>query len=139
VRAGYATWADTTFRHGESSTVPTTASLCCECFILSRASNSTRAEVRDWPVLAQSCRSRACPLLGVNGSWVFETLNRMQSSRRLERERQRNIELVWLIGRLMPDFFRYDKKGGLRKFNGRPHMLVPPRSRRNDLEESPGD
>ena len=28
----------------------------------------------------------------------------MQSSRRLERECQRNIELVWLTGRLMPDF-----------------------------------
>jgi len=27
-----------------------------------------------------------------------------QSSRRLERECQRNIELVWLTGRLMPDF-----------------------------------
>jgi transposase len=31
-------------------------------------------------------------------------LNRVQSSRRLERECQRNIELVWLTGRLMPDF-----------------------------------
>jgi transposase len=29
---------------------------------------------------------------------------RVQSSRRLERECQRNIELVWLTGRLMPDF-----------------------------------
>jgi transposase len=28
----------------------------------------------------------------------------VQSSRRLERECQRNIELVWLTGRLMPDF-----------------------------------
>src|SRR4030081_1605922 len=31
-------------------------------------------------------------------------LNRVQSSRRLERETQRNIELMWLTGRLMPDF-----------------------------------
>ena len=29
---------------------------------------------------------------------------RMQSSRRLEREAQRNIELMWLTGRLAPDF-----------------------------------
>jgi transposase len=28
----------------------------------------------------------------------------VQSSRRLERECHRNIELVWLTGRLMPDF-----------------------------------
>jgi transposase len=35
---------------------------------------------------------------------VYGYLNRVQSSRRLERECQRNIELVWLTGRLMPDF-----------------------------------
>ena len=31
-------------------------------------------------------------------------LNRIPSSRRLEREAQRNVELMWLTGRLMPDF-----------------------------------
>jgi transposase len=31
-------------------------------------------------------------------------LNRIQSSRRLERETQRNVELMWLTGKLMPDF-----------------------------------
>src|SRR3954454_19882267 len=36
--------------------------------------------------------------------YVYGHLNRVQSSRRLERECQRNIELVWLTGRLMPDF-----------------------------------
>jgi transposase len=36
--------------------------------------------------------------------YVYGYLNRMQSSRRPERECQRNIELVWLTGRLMPDF-----------------------------------
>src|SRR5476651_1878355 len=36
--------------------------------------------------------------------YVYGYLNQMQSSRRLERECQRNIELVWLTGRLMPDF-----------------------------------
>ena len=31
-------------------------------------------------------------------------INQIQSSRRLERETQRNVELMWLTGRLMPDF-----------------------------------
>ncbi len=31
-------------------------------------------------------------------------LNRIQSSRRLERESQRNVELMWLAGRLRPGF-----------------------------------
>src|SRR5271167_2835172 len=36
--------------------------------------------------------------------YLYGYLNRIQSSRRLERETQRNIELMWLTGRLMPDF-----------------------------------
>ncbi len=36
--------------------------------------------------------------------YLYGYLNRVQSSRRLERESQRNIELMWLVGRLMPDF-----------------------------------
>ena len=36
--------------------------------------------------------------------YIYGYLNRIQSSRRLEREAQRNLELVWLTGRLMPDF-----------------------------------
>ena len=35
---------------------------------------------------------------------VYGYLNRVQSSRRLEREAQRNVELMWLTGRLAPDF-----------------------------------
>jgi transposase len=35
---------------------------------------------------------------------IYGYLNRIQSSRRLERETQRNVELIWLTGRLMPDF-----------------------------------
>lgn len=36
--------------------------------------------------------------------YLYDYLNRIQSSRRLEREAGRNIELMWLIERLMPDF-----------------------------------
>jgi len=36
--------------------------------------------------------------------YVYGYLNRVQSSRRLEREAQRNVELMWLLGRLAPDF-----------------------------------
>ena len=35
---------------------------------------------------------------------LYGYLNRVQSSRRLEREAGRNIEVMWLTGRLMPDF-----------------------------------
>ena len=36
--------------------------------------------------------------------YVYGYLKRVQSSRRLEVEAQRNIELMWLTGRLAPDF-----------------------------------
>lgn len=36
--------------------------------------------------------------------YLYGYLNRVQSSRRLEREAGRNIELMWLAGRLAPDF-----------------------------------
>src|ERR1700751_5955007 len=36
--------------------------------------------------------------------YIYGYLNRLQSSRRLGREAQRNIELMWLTGRLAPDF-----------------------------------
>jgi transposase len=36
--------------------------------------------------------------------YVYGYLNRVQSSRRLEAEAHRNIELIWLTGRLAPDF-----------------------------------
>jgi transposase len=35
--------------------------------------------------------------------YIYGYLNRVQSSRRLEREAGRNVELMWLTGRLMPD------------------------------------
>ena len=51
--------------------------------------------------------------------FVYGYLNRIQSSRRLEREAGRNIELMWLLGRLAPDFktiadFRKDNGKGIR-------------------------
>ena len=36
--------------------------------------------------------------------YIYGYLNRVPSSRRLEREAQRNLELFWLTGRLAPDF-----------------------------------
>jgi transposase len=36
--------------------------------------------------------------------YIYGYLNRIQSSRRLEREAHRNVELMWLTGRLAPDF-----------------------------------
>jgi transposase len=52
--------------------------------------------------------------------YIYGYLNRIQSSRRLEREAQRNVELVWLTGKLMPDFktiadFRKDNGAAIRR------------------------
>jgi transposase len=52
--------------------------------------------------------------------YIYGYLNRVQSSRRLERECQRNIEVMWLTGRLAPDFktiadFRKDNGPAIRK------------------------
>jgi transposase len=52
--------------------------------------------------------------------YVYGYLNRIQSSRRLEREAHRNVELVWLTGKLMPDFktiadFRRDNGAAIRR------------------------
>jgi transposase len=51
--------------------------------------------------------------------YIYGYLNRIQSSRRLERESGRNVELMWLTGRLSPDFktiadFRRDNGKGIR-------------------------
>jgi transposase len=52
--------------------------------------------------------------------YIYGYLNRIQSSRRLERESQRNLELIWLMERLAPDFktianFRKDNGKAIRK------------------------
>src|SRR6516165_3510243 len=36
--------------------------------------------------------------------YVYGYINQIASSRRLEREALRNVELIWLTGRLAPDF-----------------------------------
>jgi transposase len=51
--------------------------------------------------------------------YLYGYLNQVQSSRRLEREAQRNIELMWLTGKLAPDFktiadFRRDNGAAIR-------------------------
>jgi len=56
--------------------------------------------------------------------YLYGYLNRVQSSRRLEREAQRNTELMWLTGRLAPDFktianFRRDNGPAIRAVCGR--------------------
>ena len=53
--------------------------------------------------------------------YVYGYLNQVQSSRRLEREAQRNVELMWLTGRLAPDFKTI---ADFRKNNGEAIRLV---------------
>lgn len=52
--------------------------------------------------------------------YIYGYLNRLRSSRKLEKECTRNVELIWLTGRLNPDFktiadFRKDNKTGIKK------------------------
>ena len=52
--------------------------------------------------------------------YIYGYLNRVQSSRRLERECQRNVEVMWLTGCVAPDFktiadFRRDNGPAIRK------------------------
>src|SRR5467141_1516366 len=56
--------------------------------------------------------------------YIYGYLNRVQSSRRLEREAGRNIEVMWLTGRLAPDHktiadFRTDNGTAIRKMCAR--------------------
>jgi transposase len=58
-----------------------------------------------------------CDLLKL---YIYGYLNRVQSSRRLEREAGRNVEVMWLTGRLAPDHktiadFRKDNGRAIRK------------------------
>src|SRR5450631_4100903 len=52
--------------------------------------------------------------------YIYGYLNRVQSSRRLEHEAGRNVEVMWLTGRLVPDHktiadFRKDNGAAIRK------------------------
>src|SRR3984893_6930509 len=52
--------------------------------------------------------------------YIYGYLNRVQSSRRLEREAGRNLEVIWLLARLAPDHktiadFRKDNGPGIKK------------------------
>src|SRR5229473_32468 len=56
--------------------------------------------------------------------YIYGYLNRVQSSRRLEREAGRNVEVMWLTGRLVPDHktiadFRKDNGRAIRQVCGR--------------------
>ncbi len=60
--------------------------------------------------------------------YLYGYLNRIASSRRLERECQRNVELMWMTGRLAPDFktiadFRRDNSAAIRNVCRRFVML----------------
>ena len=64
--------------------------------------------------------------------YIYGYLNQVQSSRGLERECRRNLELIWLTGRLAPDFKTI---ADFRRDNGHPkgmpavHRYMPrPRS-----------
>lgn len=47
--------------------------------------------------------------------YIYGYLNRIQTSRRLEKETHRNVEVMWLLGRLQPD---YKTIADFRKDNG---------------------
>ena len=53
--------------------------------------------------------------------YVYGYLNRIRSSRKLEREAQRNVELMWLLGKLTPDFKTI---ADFRRDNGQPIRAV---------------
>lgn len=60
-----------------------------------------------------SCRRPPADLLKLT---IYGYLNRVRSSRRLEAETRRNIEVIWLLRGLKPDFktivdFRLDNNG----------------------------
>jgi len=68
--------------------------------------------------------------------YIYGYLNRLQSSRRLEREAGRNVEVMWLLGRLAPDHktiadFRKDNGLALRRVCARFVELCRERPRRD--------
>ena len=61
--------------------------------------------------------------------YIYGYLNRVRSSRRLETETHRNIEVIWLLRHLKPDFktiadFRRDNRATFRQvFRGLCHVV----------------
>ena len=60
--------------------------------------------------------------------YLYGYLNRVRSSRLLERETQRNVEVMWLVGKLTPDFktiadFRKDNLQALRAYPDNPDLI----------------
>lgn len=64
--------------------------------------------------------------------YIYGYLNRVASSRRLERECQRNLELMWLTGRLAPDFKTI---ADFRRDNGLASVVNSVRMRRSRLNK----
>lgn len=72
---------------------------------------------------ASTGRPGYCPTVLLK-IYIYGYLNRIQSSRRLERECQRNLEVMWLTGRLTPDFktiadFRKDNAAAIQQLCSR--------------------
>jgi transposase len=65
--------------------------------------------------------------------YIYGYLNRVQSSRRLEREAGRNLEVMWLTGRLAPD---HKTIADFRKDNG---AAIPERSADRVTDARPSD
>src|SRR5258707_10138187 len=69
---------------------------------------------------ADTCGTEGAPPSGAAAKLTARAIRAMQSSRRLEREAGRNVEVMWLLGRLAPDHktiadFRKDNGLALRK------------------------
>ncbi len=75
--------------------------------------------------------------------YIYGYLNRVQSSRRLERETGRNVEVMWLTGRLVPDHktiadFRKDNGEAIEAVNNRDKNFTRAKMERRlaQIEES---
>jgi len=61
--------------------------------------------------------------------YLYGYLNRVRSSRLLEREAARNVEVMWLLGKLTPDFktiadFRKDNLAAIKRVCRRVHASL---------------
>ena len=76
--------------------------------------------------------------------YIYGYLNRVRSSRRLEAETHRNIEVIWLLRHLKPDFktiadFRRDNRNAFRHvFRENGSLQIPTKSPADSEMMSPG-